>query len=216
MTSAAVTGSSLSNSDSKQGVPISEALAQANGVVVTSREIQVSDWLEQFINGSFESVKSYKFTNLQMESEEFRKAIGQSLLELVVQLEAENFSVGQVNPEEAATLKLKFSETQKNRPEWQTLEVSTPELEKWIYRKLRARNFLKFKTETSGVQISDDEVKQYFQKNSVKFSGIQLHEVQETIRELLTRQQVENRLHDWFEILKRKYHVRFLGRAKNA
>ncbi len=199
-----------------QNILVSEALGQVGETVVTARDVQMNHWLEKYLNTAGEKTSVPKNATLSSESEAFSESLGQSLLELVVLNEAENFSVGEVGPEERDELRKKFFDWSKGVAAWSSLEVSPFELDKLIYRKLRTRNFLKFKTETSGVQVSELEIEQYYSKNNVRFSGIPISQVRESIRNLLTRQQVEEGLKEWFEILKRKYRVRFLGRAKNS
>ncbi len=197
-------------------VAVTEALGQAGEVVITSRDIQLGHFIETFLTQYSEKSKIIKFKALEGETPEFSQALGQSLLELVVQMEAENFSVGPVNNQEKEELMTKFIEATKNQFSYAQFEFSQKEVDLIFYRKLRSRNFLKFKTETTGVNVGDEEIQQYFNKNSVKFSGISLSQVKENIRDLLSRQFVEAKLKDWFDILKRKYRVHFLGRAKNS
>lgn len=195
---------------------VTEALGQAGEIVITSRDVQLGHFIETFLSQTNEKNKFVKLKLLEIDTPEFSQALGQSLLELVVQMEAENFSVGPVSNQEKEELINKFMEACKNQAAFSHGEFSQKEIDLMFYRKLRSRNFLKFKTETTGVNISDEEIQQYYNKNSVKFSGISLSQVQENIRDLLSRQFVESKLKDWFEILKRKYRVHFLGRAKNS
>ena len=80
-----------------------------------------------------------------------------------------------------------------------------------VLRKLKAQSFLKFKTESLVVLVSDEEIKQYFQKNRVKFGSAPLEAVKENIRQYLVTQQIQDKLKEWFEILKRKYKVKYFS-----
>lgn len=196
-------------------VIVTEAIGRAGTNVVTSREIQIAYAVEQALNEPAKKAnlidrKSWSF---ELNSETASKALGQSLLELVVQMEAENFAVGLVSAEDLTGAEKHVVEMLKPWPIWQNFEVSDAELRQILKRKLRARNFLKFKTETSGVQISDEEALKYFEKNKVKFGNLPFAQYKENIKEALSRAQVEEKLKDWFEILKRKYRVQYLGRS---
>lgn len=198
-----------------QGEVISEAMAQAGQHVVTSREVLISHILDEAMATpvSKKTPPVRKAWLLVEKSELFSKHLAQILLEIVVQLEAENFSIGQVSGEDLQTHKAHIEAQVKNWNAWQDLEVSAREVELMVLRKLRAKNFLKFKMESSGVQISDEEAKAFYEKNRVKFGNLPFAQFKESIKEVLAQQQLQESLKDWFDILKRKYRVRYLGQA---
>lgn len=198
-----------------KGELVSEAVAQAGGQVITSREVQISYAIDQAMavplkKGAPPDRKSWL---LKAPSEEFEKHLAQMLLELVVQLEAENFSIGQVSSDDLAAHQKHVDEQMKAWAPWQNLEASLAEVQQMITRKLRAKNFLKFKMESSGVQISDDEAKAYYEKNRVKFGNYPFAQFKDSIKEVLAQEQLQSKLRDWFEILKRKYRVQYLGQS---
>ena len=69
--------------------------------------------------------------------------------------------------------------------------------------------------EASGVTVSEDEVKQYYEKNRVKFGNMPYAQFSQSIRDKLTQDQTQERLKDWFDILKRKYRVRLLSNQQS-
>lgn len=198
-----------------KGEVISEAVAQAGTHVVTSREAQISFALDQALATQLKKISEAdkKAWWTEPKAETFPKALAQVLLELVVQMEAENFSVGQVSPEDMQAYEKHALEHLKNWKPWQGLEVSQLELQQMLMRKMRAKNFLKFKTESSGVQISDDEARRYYEKNRVKFGNQPFLQFKDGIKQVLAQEQLQERLKDWFEILKRKYRVHYLGQS---
>jgi hypothetical protein len=191
---------------------ISSSVGQVGNNVVTSREVLISYILDQ---QSLLGVNSKKHEQknwlIKKESPEFNEHLSRVMLEYLVKLEAESFSVGQVSAEETKLAAQSYKEAFKQWQEWRDLEVSDSELELIIVRKKTAQNFLKFKTESSGVIISDEEAKAYYDKNRVKFSNAPFPQFKESIKEVLSRQQMEEKLKDWFETLKRKYRLKFIS-----
>lgn len=198
-----------------KGQLVSEAVAQAGGQVITSREVLISHILDQAMVSPLKvgSQPTRKGWLLESRSEPFQKHLAQMLLELVVQLEAENFSVGQVSQDEVVAQGKMISEQLKGWKSWQSLEVGPTEVQQMLIRKTRAKNFLKFKMESSGVQVSDEEAKAYYEKNRVKFGNFPFSQFKDSIKEVLAQEQLQGKLRDWFEILKRKYRVGYLGQA---
>ncbi len=199
-----------------KGEIVSQAVAQAGTQVVTSREAQISYMMDQALNTPTKKgvVPERKGWQLDPKSDAFQKHLAQILLEIVVQLEAENFSIGQVSPEEISQHEKFLEEQMKGWGPWKELEVAPGEVQKMLLRKLRAKNFLKFKMESSGVQVTDEEAKAFYDKNKAKFGTQPFSQFKDSIKELLSQEQIQEKLKDWFEILKRKYRVRYLGQAE--
>jgi hypothetical protein len=197
---------------------VSEAVAQAGSSIVTSREVIVSFILDQALATPFKKNGKPERKNwlLTYPSEAFSKHLAQILLEIVVQLEAENFSIGQVSQLDVLQSEKHVEELVKGWTVWKDLEVSAAEVEIALGRKLRAKNFLKFKLESAGVQISDEEAKVFYEKNRVKFGNLPFSQFKDSIKEVLAQNQLQEKLKDWIDILKRKYRVRYLGSAGGA
>ncbi len=197
-----------------KGEVITEAVAQAGEHVVTSREVLISNILDQASMTPLAKkggVVDRRDWLLQPKTEAYSKHLAQILLEIVVQLEAENFAIGQVTPSEVQAFEKHVEDQVKGWSAWQELEVSPAEMQQMILRKLRSKNFLKFKMESSGVQISDEEAKAFYEKNRVKFGNMPFVQFKDGIKEVLAQNQLQEKLKDWFDILKRKYRVRYLG-----
>jgi hypothetical protein len=198
---------------SRKGKLISQAVAQVSQHVITSREVSISYMIDQALAHKKGLPLDRASWVLKENSEDFQKHLTQVLLESVVQLEAENFSVGEVSVEEIQKQVKAVDELVKGWAPWQAFDVAASEQEMMVSRKLRAKNFLKFKVETSGVQISDDEAKAFYEKNRVKFGNLPFSQFKDGIKEVLAEEQMQERLKDWFDILKRKYRVKFLGQS---
>lgn len=195
---------------------VTRAVVEVGSHVVTSREVMISSLLDralQIPTSVMPSKVSKKDWGLIDGSAEFEKQLSQLILERVVLLEAENFSLGKASTEEHANISRHANSVLKEINEWKKLEVTEAEFEQAFSRKLRVKNFLKFKRDSYGVQVNDEDVKNYYEKNRVKFGELPLAQFKESIREYLSQEQLQERLKDWFEILKRKYRVRRLGKT---
>ncbi len=219
-------------------VVVSQALAVAAGHVISSREVKISYIIDQALampldaadkpaespavkNKKKESVKASSHSSLKdqwllaNESPDLQAHLAQVLVEIVVSAEAESFSIGQIDKEELERWQKHLQEQTQSWAPWKTFEVQQDELSGILNRKMRAKNFLKFKMEASGVTVSEDEVKQYYEKNRVKFGNMPFAQFRQSIRDKLTQDQTQDRLKDWFDILKRKYRVRLLSNQQS-
>jgi hypothetical protein len=188
---------------------VSSTVGQVGGYVITSREVVIAGVVEKWLMNP--NAKNKNNWIMSVNSTEFKQALTQVMLEKVVVLEAENFSVAQVTPDEIQKNVVRMSEDLKDWSEWKKLEVSNLELDNQFQRHMRAKAFLKFKTESTGVRVNEEEARQYFEKNHVRFGNVPFAQFKESIRDYLTQKQQEDRLRDWFEVLKRKYRVRYLS-----
>ncbi len=188
-----------------------QALGQADREVVTTRDVQISKVVERALSAKDKSSRS--------DGEMNPASIGVQdltpvLLEWVVYFEAESFKIADL---EAADVQSALTLTQtyvKDWPYWQRLEVSNPELQDVIKRKLRAKKLIKFKTESTDLAVPESEIKDYFDKNRIKFGNMPLSAFRDNIRAFLSRQNRDKRLRDWFEVLKTKYKVKVYSVAQ--
>jgi len=77
-----------------------------------------------------------------------------------------------------------------------------------VSRKLRANRFIKYKSNSSYVQVSDEEAREYFEKNRLKFGTLDYDNFKNNIKKFLSKKNAEDRLRDWLEVLKKKHKVK--------
>lgn len=195
---------------------ISTAVAQVSDHVITSREVQISYILDKALDAKPNQEKTIVRTAwiLDPKSEIFQKHLAQVMLEMVVNYEAENFSIGDVDVNQKKAFLTHVDAFTKDWNEWKKLDVRPVEIEQMVSRKLRSKNFLRFKGQSSGIIISDEEAKAYYDKNKSKFGGSPYPQFQASIKEYLAQNQSQEKLKDWFEILKRKYRVKVLSQVE--
>ncbi|QDK37400.1 hypothetical protein [Bdellovibrio sp. NC01] len=188
---------------SQAATVVTETVGQVAEYVTTSREVQISNVIERILYPA----KSAPL-ELQLDAPEFNSMITSVLLETVVAMEAENFSVATVGDKDVDEAIAKVQKAMAGKSFWTALEVSDLELRRFTKRKFVAKNFLKFKTNSMSGIISDQEAQAYYEKNRLKFGNMPFASFKENIKTFLAQQQLEERLRSWFEVIKRKYRVR--------
>jgi len=183
---------------------VTETVGQVAEFVTTSREVQISTVIERVLYPT----KSATSLDVRVDQPEFRNAVTSVLLETVVAVEAENFSVSGISDKEVQESINKVEKAVAGKSFWNQLEVSPVELKKFVSRKFVSKNFLKFKTASMTAIITDQEAEAYYEKNRAKFAGSSFAPFKENIKTFLGQQQLEERLRSWFEVIKRKYKVR--------
>jgi hypothetical protein len=125
--------------------------------------------------------------------------------------EAKSFGVAQVNDTEIdqsfRSAKEKLQKTPSIKSQMTALGVGDSSLKEMITRKLRANRFVKYKSNSSFVQVTDEEARDYFNKNRMKFGTMDFAQFRSSIRTFLSKRNAEERLKEWFDVLRRKYHV---------
>jgi hypothetical protein len=195
-----------------QAKVVSMTLARAGNVVLTSREVILSGVIERWrLVQSSKKIKPQSDWILIPDSEAFKTHLAQVLTETLINLEADSFGAAQVSANEVRQNSAPFLEAMTKFKDWQIFKFSDAEVEGAFIRSLRARAYLKFRTESEGIKITDQQVQEFYDKQRIKFGQVTLESVKESIREHLFRQSQEARLKDWFETLKRKFRARYLS-----
>lgn len=183
---------------------ISTSVGQVKDHVVTSREVQIYYVAEKILYGGGKQ----NLTLPEVETPAFGKEITGALMEWVVFLEAEALSTAQVTPAELTSAFDKVRDAMRTKKELSRLQASDREIKAAVERKHKAKKFIQLKAETSVIPVTDAEVEKYFNDNKARFGNLPLAQFKDNIRAFLTRQQVDKRLKDWFEVLQAKYQVR--------
>lgn len=192
---------------------ISSSVGRVGDWVVTSREVMINHLLENALYKTSAKNKVPKATLslARTRDREFIRETTSVLLETAIYLEAESFAQSDSNL--AATIETQKSLAVirlKNDPTWKKLKPSDKEISLFVRRKIKAKDFLRFKMESASIPISDREAEEYFQNNKLKFENLPFNNFKDNIKSYLTKQQMDRRLKDWFELLQSKYRVRNL------
>ncbi|AFY01233.1 hypothetical protein [Bdellovibrio bacteriovorus] len=186
---------------------VTETVGQVSDYVVTSREVQISLVIGQVLEPSSKLPKN-TLPEVRPGQPEFSGAVTQVLLEQVVALEAENFNVASVPDVEVDAAVVKVEKAVAGRAYWAGIEPTSAEVRRFTTRKLIAKSFLKFKTNSMTGIITDQEAQAYYEKNRAKFGSSPFEDFRDNIKAFLAQQQLEERIRSWFEVIQRKYKVR--------
>lgn len=184
-------------------VVVSKVVGKVGDYALTSREVVGGLFLEKAL---FPEMKREPIENVL--SPEFVPQVTSALIEKVVSLEAENFALANISEEEKKEALNKAKKNLSNVRTWSKLAFTEAELQDFLLRKLRSRKFLKYKTEAASLTVTEFEIKDYFEKNRYKFGNLPLESFKDSIRQYLIQKQSEDRLREWFEVLRKKYQVR--------
>ncbi|WP_413287922.1 hypothetical protein [Bdellovibrio sp. HCB337] len=185
---------------------ISQSVGQVGDRVVTSREVQISAVLDRILFPAKDAKASLH--EVRLGDAGMMNEVTALLLEVVVDREAESFSVAKISEEQIQQSVRKVEKAVDGKAYWESLEVSPAELKKFVAQKLTAKAFIQFKTNSMVGIVSDAEALAYYEKNRLKFGGMPFTTFKDNIKTFLSQQQLEERTRAWFEIIKRKYKVR--------
>jgi hypothetical protein len=184
---------------------VTTAVGRVRDHVVTSREVQINNAIEQALSPAKASqIKILK----DPDSASFSKQVTSVLLEWVVFYESRSMAVADVTGSEISEAQSRVKAKLGRAAAWKALGTSESEAQKFIVRKLQAKKFIRFRADSSVVPVSDSEAERYFEQNRLKFGDLPFENFRTNIKSFLARQQVERRLKDWFEVLQAKYQVR--------
>ena len=208
---------------------LSQTVGAVGDEIVSSRDVQIQSVLEKNLfpakqtktNSALGVEKSDKknqkpkksSTSLNtdeahLKEPQFQAELSSSLLELVIQKEAESFRVAQPSEEELKESLQKAEKALVGSSLWTQLDVSEKELSAVLKRKLTAKKFIKIKTDLMSALVTDQDALNYYEKNRFKFGQLPFSNFKENIKTYLAQQQMEERLKTLFEVIKRKYKVR--------
>lgn len=148
---------------------------------------------------------------LQDGSEAFGQQARQLVLDHVVALEAKSFNLGEVDNAQVESMVSQVNADLKGWASWGELKFSTSEIVSALLVHLRAKSFLRIKIKSAGVQPSEEDIRAYYEQNKPKFGGLPFAQFKDNIRDFLSQRSLEASLKDWYELLKRKFQVRYLS-----
>lgn len=188
------------------GLPITRVVGEAGEQIITSREVQINDMLEQAVYGRLPGQTEIRA--LRGNEKAFPNEVQTVLREWIIFIEAKSFDSGDVTAAEVQRSVKTAEDALKKMPAWQALEPSGSEVSEILERKMVAKKFLRLKTDSAQVPITDAEALAYYKKNRIKFGSLPFSSFRENIKTFLIKQQMDRRLQEWLEVLERKYKVR--------
>lgn len=184
---------------------VTKVVGEAKDQFITSREVQINEAVE-IVLGAKGDGKSLQIAEIGHEN--FPSKVNDVLTEWIVFFEAQSFSADAVSKAAIEDAAQKVEKGTAGSQGWKRLEVSKSELDEILKRKLSAKSFIRLKTESSLMPVTDSEAQVYFKKNRLKFGNLPFSSFKDSIKAHLRQQQMDRRMKDWLEILQKKYKVR--------
>lgn len=185
---------------------VMKLVGSVEGKVITSRDVKANYVVDNII---YDRRKGW---GLHSGTAQFRDALNRLLIEMVVYSEARTFGVARLEAAETEkTFKqvmARLNSDKKAKKAWESLGFSTRRLKFLVKRKLQANRFIKYKSNSSYVQVTDAEAREYFSKNRLKFGTSNFDSFRKNIKKYLAKKNAEDRLRNWFDVLKAKYKVK--------
>jgi hypothetical protein len=173
--------------------------------IVTTREVLIRHLVDDVMTAHQKTIE------LQLDhpkSRDFVRETTTTLLENAIFIEAESIAAATVSKEKIQAAIVLVQNKMRKNSQWASLEVGSEELRKIVTHILRSKEFIKFKVDSASIPISDREAEEYFNANRLKFENLPFANFKSNIKAYLTKQQVDRRLKEWFELLQSKYHIR--------
>jgi len=190
----------------KPTVIISRAIGEVGEHIVTSREVIVSDAIDQALADPPPQAAESRILN---GDEKIFPAEDQKFLDVwIVCLEAKSLAAQPVSRTDLQAAIKKVQDYWAGKSAWQDLEVSNDEIRDIAGRILTARAFEKLKADPQLAPVSDDDAQTYYLKNRTRFGSLPFPALKESIKTFLAKQQTEHRLVEWRDVLRHKYKVR--------
>lgn len=183
---------------------ITQSVGSVDKSLISSREVQIALVIEKVL----ENPNGKSLFEIQAKDSRFPQMVSTYLLERAAVLEAEGFSVGTPDEKEFKEALSKVEKAVSGKPYWKSLDCDLSCLKQAVNVKLVAQNFIKIKTESMTSIITDAEAQAYFERNRLKFGTAPFETFRDNIKAFLMKQQRQDRLRSWFEVLKKKYKVR--------
>jgi hypothetical protein len=185
-----------------------KVVASIEKTIITNRDVEVGSIVDDLLYN--EGV----YRPLKYGTEDFASHLNRLLIERMVNTEADVFGVAKVSEKEVEettqSIKDKIQKNPVIKERWAALEIKESQLKELVGRKLKANRFIKYKSNSSYVQVSDDEARDYFNKNKLKFGTEEFDSFKATIKNVLGRKNAEDRLRDWLDVLRKKHQVKNL------
>ena len=177
--------------------------------IITSREVVISHIIE---NALFRvqkgRVPKSRIDLAKVRETEFVRETTGVLIETAIYMEAVDLSTDRVSQDKIRSSVQLVRKNVGSDPLWKKLQVDPGELNQVVERKLRAKEHVNFKVQSVTTPVSDHDAQVYFDNNRLKFENLPFASFKENIKSYLLKQQVDQRLKDWFELLQSKYRVR--------
>lgn len=168
--------------------------------IVTLNDVKISKTIEKHIQLAQHLAPSANAPGeVQMDD------VSKTVLEKVTLLDAESFKYS--NYDSSLLQKVKESLIKAKALEPFGIKAEK-DIEQQVRQKLTAKSFIALRSENLKTIVNETELRSYYDKNRAQFSDMPFEKFQNTIREYYLKEKLNEKLNEWFSILKTKYQVR--------
>ena len=185
---------------------LNATLGQVGERIVSTRDVEV----HHMIVHALYHYKS-KPKDLPFNKQDLQREVSSFMLEEMVYQEAKSFGLAKVSSKEIKRSSTKVLARILKSPlssYWKKWGIETDELDLFVERNIRARRLISIKRKSAEVLVSDTEIDNYLKANAIKEEERNKKNYRDTVRSFLGRRQGEERLRQWFQVLKSKYEVK--------
>lgn len=180
---------------------IAASVALVEDRVVTLRETQISAELQKHL-------AQVKTSDWAVELD----PVSQTVLNIIAAKEAKSFQIAEVDESEIIEGLKKI----KNSEAVRASMLKEAQLRKLVSEKILAEKFLVLRSEGLRTVVTEQEIRDYFEKNKLIYKNMPFEKFKETVRRDLEVENRQKRFLEWFEVLKQKYKVRIYGQPRSA
>lgn len=177
------------------------ALAKIGNEVITSRDLQIN----QFLNEVENPFKEYSEKPMPLK---------ELIWEQLVFMESKKVFSTRVSDADINEFVQEFKTKSKSDELWKSLGVSDKELRQSVRRKLGAKKLLRLKMPKQLIYISDTEINNYYKQHKNQLGQKPLEEVRERIRNGLQILKARTRFYDWVATMSRSHLISYYSGFK--
>lgn len=184
---------------------VTMSAGRVGDAVITTREVIANSFIEDAL---FRPSKEKKVYQKAISDRTFVQEVTAVLLETAISKEGKELPLAKVTAGDFQAAKDAASKKLKAISQWRDLRLTDTEFDSILRSKLSAKKFLEFKVESASLPISDADSLEYYKNNKFKFENVPYEGLKGNIKAFLRKKQIDDRLREWFEVLKIKYAIR--------
>lgn len=175
---------------------VAASMAMVGERVVSLRDTQIATELQKVLG-------RIKVSDWAVELD----PVSQAILDVIAANEAKSFQLLKVTDQELeeGIKKVKSSRALND------FAIKENVLRNLVSEKIQSEKFLLLRSEGLKVVVSDQEVREYFEKHKSRYTSMPFEKYNDVIRKDLELEERQKRFLEWFEVLKQKYKVRIYG-----
>ncbi len=186
---------------------LNQSVGRVGSAVVTSREVQLCHLVTSILNRDVAKENS-RIEVLPEGSSQMAEATSDCLVDRILEIEAGALSYSmQGGKDLLVVLDLAKSEISKSAA-WGAFALTENDLKNTIRQKIVANEFLESKMRSFTGDLSDREMRAYFESHRAEYANVEFSEAAESIRQKVLAESKERKLAEWFALLHSKHKVR--------